>query len=336
MSATTAQSPTKTTTITTNSSSTNPPPANIKSHVESPPGDLSPLSESNCATSSPLFSGCGPHDDSVAVGNETMFGAGHDPNLMSTPVKGDDANDGESPPVETNPLSVLCDQQQSTPLLGVVDEEEDIGEFSSVMMKDCPTLGKRKRDSMESIDCSMVMPTEGRVTRSVKRLKRFNTTAKGLRRNLSFNAMKSPFTNLLRRGRSAALDTSITNALNITDLTEPDCGAAIQEAASIRPNDNNNKSPTFKTPKALPPINHHHAAAAGAVVRAPINHWRTRSQLVNEEDSGEIEGGGGHDDDENEEDEEEDSIAVIEPEGKSAPDMEETHPGVEKESYYYY
>lgn len=269
----TAHSPTTTTSTATNT-------ANMKSqapfslHHLRPEGIHSPLSESNSGASSPLYSGCGPHDDSTAIGNETLFRADHDPQLMSTPVKGVEADQEKEEeatmPQQSTPIN-NTEQQQQQPTQ--VDEPDT--ESCSTAKKDGDTGGKRKRDSLESIDCSMVMP-EGRVTRSVKRLKRFNSTAKGLRRNLSFNAMKSPFTSLLRRGRSSVLDTSTHSTTAVQENEEDNDELTVPDCAAQEPMAPTNQSPTFKTPIALPPINHHHhnnnGAAAAAMAAAA--EWR--------------------------------------------------------------
>lgn len=279
----TAHSPTSTTTTTaTNSSTTN----HLISYVapySSHPEDLSPVCEPNSA-SSPLYSGCGggcgraSQDNSVAIlGHENeSFRVG--PQLTSsTPVKGDE----EDP------------QQQSTPL-----STDPMGPPASA------SVGKRKRDSLES-DCSIVMPSEGRVTRSVKRLKRLNSTAmrKGLRRNLSFNAMKSPFAKMLRRGRSSMMDTSTTSQLDCSDMT--DCGIASESGRLLEQIPDN--PPTFKTPIALPPINKDNTSA--------VADWRAKSLFGDSICLPEIQ--------------EEESIFVVveQPEGKRAP--AEADPAVE-------
>lgn len=329
-------------------------------HLLNHPEDhhLSPMSESNSATSSPLYSGCGgggsssnnidnedeaaPHDESVAIGNETMFCAEHNPQLMSTPVKGDDECEGDvakmpqqSTPLQSNqPQEALdeTDLKMSCPSTAKKEKKSKI-------KKEEASVGKRKRDSLESIDSSMVMP-EGRVTRSVKRLKRFNTTAKGLRRNLSFNAMKSPFTNLLRRGRSSMMDSSTVTIQDDdqeddddNDVTETDCTAAAQERTSTMTmrapqtqQPPTNKSPTFKTPIALPPINNSNAQAAGARAKAgggggtpaaiSATEWRTTANASMFDDSfclPEIQEEGGSTATE------EDDLQLEGPEGKSAP-----------------
>lgn len=285
------------------------------------PEELSPMSDTNSATSSPIYSGRAPHDESVALGNETLFCADHNPQLMSTPVKGNEPGEqaqGNSPLDATMP-------QQSTPLgsTALLQAEQnslrlDEPDLESPATAKKDTGGKRKRDSLESIDGSMVMqPEQSRVTRSVKRLKRLNTTAKGLRRNLSFTAMKSPFTNLLRRGRSSMLDTTASGAAaREDDLTEPDCAAqqAMIPAGPQPPT--TNKSPTFKTPIALPPINHAGvgaraaASAAAAVTAAAAPEWRSMANASIFEDSlclPEIQ------------EEEGSAVVVVKPEGKSAP-----------------
>ena len=276
---------------------------------------LSPLSPTNSVSSSPLYSGCGPHDDSVA-----FFRAEHDPQSMSTPVK------------ESSPMP-----QQSTPL-GIdtteapqeADETDLTARESIAKKEDEPvSVGKRKRDSLESIDCSTSAP-EGRVTRSVKRLKRLNTTAKkGLRRNLSFNAMKSPFTSLLRRGRSSMMDTSITTSAQSTesDATEPDCGAAMPlQEPLVQSTTTTTNSLTFKTPIAPSPINNNATAggaAASTVVAATASsacEWRDSVCLpeIQEEEGSSSSS----------------SLAVIaEPEGKSAA---ADPPGVEYNSLLNY
>lgn len=274
----TAHSPTTTTTA-TNSSTTN----YLITHVapySPPPEDHSPVCEPNSVNSSPLYSGCGggsvrtSQDDSVAIlGNENESFRIGSQLTSSTPVKDDE----EDP------------QQQSTPL-----STDPMGPPASASM------GKRKRDSLES-DCSMVMPSEGRVTRSVKRLKRLNSTAmrKGLRRNLSFNAMKSPFTKMLRRGRSSMMDTSTTSQFDCSDMT--DCGVATESGGLLEQIPDN--PPTFKTPIALPPINkdNHNTSTAAD--------WRARSLFGDSICLPEIQ-------------EEEGSAGVVvveQPEGKRAP-----------------
>lgn len=349
----TAHSPTPTTTSATSTTNT---ASNMKSQAlsftlhqhqnhNSRGEDLSPMSESDSATSSPLYSGCGPHDDDdsmTAVGNETLFRADHDPQLMSTPVKGDDDEDVISEVANAaSPLETVIMPQQSTP----ISSDQPVVEVAveSTESKEEPG-SKRKRDSLEGSDYSLVLP-EGRVTRSVKRLKRFNTTAKGLRRNLSFNAMKSPFTSLLRRGRSSMMDTSVTAIITSPeeegteahDVTEPDCSTAITPTAAgpkDAPMIPNNNSPTFKTPKALPPINHynhhHNAAGAGAVGAGGFGSglamdWRANRSSIGGDISlclPEIQ-------------EEEGSGVVVEPEeGKSA--STETDPAVEYLLTLYY
>lgn len=346
----TAHSPTPTTTTATSTTNT---ASNMKSQALSfslhqhhnPRGeDLSPMSESDSATSSPLYSGCGPHDDddsmTAAVGNETLFRADHDPQLMSTPVKGDDDEDVIREVANAaSPLETVIMPQQSTP----ISSDQPVVEVAAESTESKEEPGsKRKRDSLEGSDYSLVLP-EGRVTRSVKRLKRFNTTAKGLRRNLSFNAMKSPFTSLLRRGRSSMMDTSVTAIITSPevegtesqDVTEPDCSTAITPTAGTKDAPNNN-SPTFKTPKALPPINHynhHHIAAGAGTVGAGgfsggmAMDWRSNRSSIGGDISlsclPEIQ-------------EEEGSGVVVEPEeGKSASETE-TDPAVEYLLTLYY
>lgn len=221
----TAHSPT--TTTATNSSTTNLPKSLVAPYSPQQHEELSPVCEPISANSSPLISGCGGADDSLAmVGHENeSFRIGDTPMTSSTPVK-----DGE----DAGPSTPVCAESMGPPASA--------------------SVGKRKRDSLES-DCSMVMPSEGRVTRSVKRLKRLNSTAvrKGLRRNLSFTAMKSPFTNLLRRGRSSMMDTSTVSQADCSDIT--DCG----------------NSPTFKTPIALLPINNNNSNCTAE--------WRAKAAL---------------------------------------------------------
>lgn len=326
----TAHSPTTTSgTNTANMKLQAPFSLHLTPHHPQNPEELSPLSDTHSATSSPIYSGGAPHDDSVALGNETLFGADHNPQLMSTPVKANDQQPQDATmPQQSTPLGSAEELQQEESKRKNLrldddddDDEPDLGASPSTAKKDS-TGGKRKRDSLESIDCSMVMPEEqpeqSRVTRSVKRLKRFNTTAKGLRRNLSFTAMKSPFTNLLRRGRSSMLETTASGAVarGEDDLTEPDCAAMIPAGPQQQP-PTTNKSPTFKTPIALPPINHTGvgaraaATAAAAGSAAAASEWRSMANSSMFEDSlclPEIQ-------------EEEGSavvIGVVKPEGKSA------------------
>lgn len=270
----TAHSPT--TTTATNRSTTNLP-LSLVAPYSPHRGEISPVCEPNSANSSPLYSGGRAHDESLTALGQANESFRIGPVLTSsTPVKDGDEEAG-------NEAAATGPREPSTPL----SSDAAMGPPASA------SVGKRKRDSLES-DCSMVMPSEGRVTRSVKRLKRLNSTAvrKGLRRNLSFSAMKSPFTSLLRRGRSSAMDTSVTSQADCSDIT--DCGAP-------------DNSPTFKTPIALPPINNSNCAAE----------WRAPSALGDSVWLPEIEEEAGS----------AVSVVVDQPEGKRAPASED--PAVE-------
>lgn len=180
------------------------------------------------------------HDESVAYcGTEMSFRV--EPQRMSTPVNVG-AEDEENDP---NAMLPIEEEMQCR-------KTKTCGEDEQVVLP--KTVGKRKRESLEMDGSRMGMPSDGRVTRSVKRLKRLNTTAvrKGLRRNLSFTAMKSPFTSLLRRGRSSMMDRSTVSQVEMDDEDMPDCSFI-------------EKSPTFKTPKILPSATNTNQAMVAAV-----------------------------------------------------------------------